>query len=106
MVCSFEGRSFFERRLRGRIALRVRGPGLLARQVQPLEQAGEPPLAIADAIGSLEIVTQINQSPGADPIALRLRSPQDMGFQRRLLTGTELLRATSPGPHDSCEPPG
>ena len=62
MVCSFEGSSFFERRLRGRIALRVRRTGLLARQVQPLEEAGEPPLAIAGAIGSFDMLAQVSQA--------------------------------------------
>ncbi len=95
MACSFKGSSFFERRLRGRIALRVRKPGLLARQVQPLEQAGEPPLAIADAIDSFDMLAQVSQAPGAHPIALRLRSTQDMGFQRRLLTPAMLTSINS-----------
>ena len=98
MACSFEGSSFFERRLRGRIALRVRRTGLLARQVQPLEQAGEPPLAIADRISSFDMLAQVSQAPGAHPITLRLRSTQDAAPERRLLTGAELFRATGPGP--------
>src|SRR5688572_16818368 len=94
MVCSCDGSSFFERCLCGRMALRVRGPGLLARQVQPLEQAREPPLAVADPIGSFDMLAQVSQTPGADPIALRLRPAQDMSFQRRLLTRAELFRTT------------
>jgi hypothetical protein len=43
------------------------------------------------------MLAQVSQAPGDHPIALRLRSTQDVGFQGRLLTGTELLRATSPG---------
>ena len=98
MVCSFEGSSFFECRLRGQIALRVRGPGLLARQVQPLEQAREPPLAVADPIGLFDMLAQIDQTPGADPIALRLWPVQDVRLQGRLLPAAELLRATGAGP--------
>ncbi len=97
MACSLGGSSFFEGRLRGRIALRVHGPGLLARQVQPLEQAGKPPLAVADPIGSFDMLARVSQAPGAHSIRLRLRSTQDMGLQRRLLTGTELLRPTGLG---------
>jgi hypothetical protein len=98
MACSFEGSSFFERRLCGRIALRVRRPGLLARQVQPLEQAREPPLAVVHPIGSFDMLAQISQAPGAHPIALRLRPAQDVRPERRLLTRTELLRATGARP--------
>ena len=98
MACSFEGSSFFEGRLRGRIALRVRGPGLLARQVQPREQAREPPLAVVNAIRPLDMLAQIDQAPSTHPIALGLRSTQDVSLERRLLTGVELLRATGAGP--------
>ena len=73
MACSFEGSSFFERRLCGRIALRMRRPGLLARQGQPLEQAREPPFTVAHAISPLDVLAQVNQTPGAHPIALGLR---------------------------------
>lgn len=81
MVCSLEGSSFFECRLCGRIAPRVRGPGLLARQVQPLEQAREPPLAVVDAISPLDMLAQVDQTPGAHPIALGLWPAQDVGLE-------------------------
>ena len=98
MACSFEGSSFFERRLCGRIALRVRRPGLLARQGQPLEQAREPPFTVAHTISPLDVLAQVNQTPGANPIALGLRPVQDVGLERGLLTRTELLRATGARP--------
>ena len=60
--------------------------------------AGKPPFAVVDAISPLDIVTQIDQAPGADPIALGLRPAQDMGLERGLLTRAELFRATGPGP--------
>jgi hypothetical protein len=37
---------------------------------------------------------QISQAPGADPIARRLRSAQDVRLQCRLLIKGELLRVT------------
>jgi hypothetical protein len=40
------------------------------------------------------MLAQVDQTPGAHPIALRLRPAQDVRLQGRLLTGTELLRAT------------
>jgi len=104
MVCSLEGSSFFEGRLCGRIALRVRGPGLLTRQVQPLEQAREPPLAVAHAISPLDMLAQVSQAPGAHPIALGLRPVQDVRLERGLLTRAELFRATGAGHADRQVP--
>jgi len=98
MVPNLADSSFFERRLRGRIALRVRGPGLLARQVQPLEQAREFPLTVAHAVRPLDMLAQVDQPPGADPIALRFRPVQDVSPEGGLLTGTELLRAARTRP--------
>jgi hypothetical protein len=41
------------------------------------------------------MLAQVSQAPGTDPIALRLRAAQDMSFQRRLLTRSELFRSAS-----------
>jgi len=98
MVLNLAGNSFFERRLCGRIALRVRGPRFLTRQVQPLEQAREPPWAVVDAVRPLDVLAQIDQTPGAHPIALGFGSAQDVGLERCLPAGAELFRATGSGP--------
>jgi hypothetical protein len=47
---------------------------------------------VAHAIVLLNIPAQVEQVPGADPIALRLRPTQDVRLQRGLLTGRKLLR--------------
>jgi hypothetical protein len=40
------------------------------------------------------MLAQVDQTPSTDPIALGLRSVQDVGLERRLLTRSESLRAT------------
>ena len=44
------------------------------------------------------MLTQVDQTPGTDPIALGLRPVQNVGLERRLLTRVELFRATRAGP--------
>src|SRR4051794_33911089 len=44
------------------------------------------------------MLAQVDQTPGAHPIALGLRPVQDGGLERGLLTRAELLRAAGPGP--------
>jgi hypothetical protein len=51
-----------------------------------------------DAASLLDMLAQVDQRPGAHPIALGLRPVQDVGLEGSLLTGVELLRATRPGP--------
>ena len=84
MACSRAGSCFFEGRLRGRIALRVRGAGLLAREVQAPKQARQPPQAVVHAIPALDVRAQIDQTPGANPVALRRRPAQNVRLERGL----------------------
>jgi hypothetical protein len=44
------------------------------------------------------MLAQVDQTPGAHPIALGLRPVQDVGPERGLLPRAELLRAAGPGP--------
>lgn len=67
----------------------------MTREAEALEHAGKTALAIVDAIGLLDMVTQLAHAHGAQPIALRLTSAQDTGFERCLLTRSELFRAVS-----------
>jgi hypothetical protein len=93
MACSRAGSCFFEGRLRGRIALRVRGAGLLAREVQAPKQARQPPQAVAHAIPALDVRAQIDQTPGANPVALRRRPAQNVRLERGLLPRAQPLGA-------------
>ena len=43
------------------------------------------------------MLAQVDQAPGAHPIALGLRPLQDVGFQRGLLTRAEVFRAAGAG---------
>src|SRR5689334_20453503 len=88
---SVAGSLFFEGRLRGRVALRVRGTGFLAREVQTIQKAGQAPQAVAHAIPALGIAAQIHQTPRADPIPLRPRSPQDVRLEGSLLSFAQPL---------------
>ena len=54
-------------------------------------------MAVAHAISPLDMRAQVDQAPGAHPIALGLRPLQDVGFQRGLLTRAELFRAAGAG---------
>ena len=58
----------FKPRLRGGIALGMRGTGLLPREAQPAQQAGQAPDAVAHAVAALDMVAQIHETPCADPV--------------------------------------
>ena len=71
----------------------MRGAGLLAREVQALEQARQTPQAVAHAIPALDVLAQIHQTPGADPVPLRPGTAQDVRLERGLLSLAQPLGA-------------
>src|SRR3954454_7380216 len=88
---SVAGSLFFEGRLRGRVARRVRGAGFLAREVQTIQKAGQTPLAVAHAIPALDVLTKIHQTPRADSSPLGIRPAQDVRLERSLLSFAQPL---------------
>lgn len=82
---------FFEGRLCGSIALGMRRPRLLARHVQPFEQARHAPQAVAYAIAALDTLAELDEAPGADAITLRISSARDMDFESGLLAFAQAL---------------
>jgi hypothetical protein len=90
-ACSRAGSSFFERCLRGRVALRMRGAGLLARKVKALEQAGQAPEAVTHAVSVRDVLADVHQTPRADPVLLRPGTAQDVRLERGLLPRAQPL---------------
>ncbi len=82
---SVVGSLFFERRLRGRVTLRVRGAGFLAREVETIQKAGQTPEAVAYAIPALDVLTEVHQTPGTHASPLGIRPAQDVRLERGLL---------------------
>src|SRR5215203_1809768 len=97
MARSVEGSCFFERRLRGRVALRVRGTALLAREVETVQQAGQAPDTVAHAVAALDVLAQVHQAPGADLVPLRPGPAQNVGLEGGLLPLAQPLRTTRAG---------
>src|SRR5215218_7664425 len=91
---SLAGSCFFKGRLRGRVALRVRGAGLLAGEAEPLEQRRETPDAVAHPIGPLDVLAQVPQAKGADAVPLGPGTAQDVSLEGGLLAATQPLGAT------------
>jgi hypothetical protein len=69
MAVSCAPSSFFERGLRGRATLGMPGPRLLIREPQALEQPRHAPRAVAHAVGPLGVIADVDEPPGAHPIA-------------------------------------
>lgn len=69
----------------------MRGAGLLARQTQALEQAGQAPQAVSHAITPLDMLAEIRQAPCTDPVPLRPGTAQDVCPERGLLTFAQPL---------------
>jgi hypothetical protein len=98
IAASLDPSPFFERGPRGRAALRVARPRLLAREPQPPEQAGHAPLAVAHAIGLFGMRADVDQPPSTHPVALGTGTAQHPGLERRLLPRRQPLRPTGAGP--------
>src|SRR5215218_1087500 len=91
---SLAGSCFFKGRLRGRVALRVRGAGLLAGEAEPLEQRRKSPDAVAHPIGPLDVLAQVHQAKGTDAVPLGPGTAQDVSLEGGLLAATQPLGAT------------
>src|SRR5215218_2377919 len=72
----------------------MRGAGLLAREAEPLEQRRKTPDAVAHPIGLLDVLAQVHQAKGADPVSLGPGTAQNVGLEGSLLTGAQPLGAT------------
>ena len=64
----------------------MRGAGLLAREVQALEQAGQAPEAVTHAVSVRDVLADVHQTPRADPVLLRPGTAQDVRLERCLLS--------------------
>src|SRR5215218_25328 len=73
-------------------------PGLLPREVEPLEQPEHPALAVADPEAALDQGAQVAGAPGDAAVALQLGPLEDQRLEGGLLPLVERARSAGAGP--------
>src|ERR671912_1308826 len=89
---------FFEPLPRPRVGLGVDRPGLLPREVEPLEQPEHPALAVADPEAALDQGAQVAGAPGDAAVALQLGPLEDQRLEGGLPPLVERARSAGAGP--------